>query len=145
MASPPALRTPLAVLAALLLIGLVVRPALIAVGPLLPAIQGDLDISFRDAGLLGTLPILCLGLFAPFGPRLAARLGPRNAMAVCITLTIVFSLLRAVAPTAWLVIGLSLGIGLGIGMAGSILPIIVRLRAPASPGLATGVYAFGIV
>jgi CP family cyanate transporter-like MFS transporter len=145
MAYPPSARTPLAVLAALFLIGLIVRPALIAVGPLLPAIQADLEISFRDAGLLGTLPILCLGLFAPFGPRLAARLGPRNAMAVCIALTILFSLLRAVAPTAWLVIALSLGIGVGIGMAGSILPIIVRLRAPRTPGLATVVYAFGIV
>jgi CP family cyanate transporter-like MFS transporter len=140
-----ALRTPLAVLAALFLIGLVVRPALIAVGPLLPAIQADLEISFRDAGLIGTLPILCLGLFAPFGPRLAARLGPRNAMATCIALTVGFSLLRALAPTAWLVIALSLGIGIGIGMAGSILPIIVRLRSPHAPGLATGVYAFGIV
>src|SRR5688572_4093826 len=115
MASPPALRTPLAVLAALLLIGLVLRPAIIAVGPLLPAIQADLEISFRDAGLLGTLPILCFGLFAPLGPRLAARLGPRNAMAACLSMMIVFSLIRAVAPSAWLVIALSLGIGIGIG------------------------------
>jgi CP family cyanate transporter-like MFS transporter len=145
VAGSTGLRAPLAVLAALFLIGLIVRPSLIAVGPLLPAIQGDLEMSFRDAGLLGTLPILCLGLFAPFGPRLAARLGPRNAMAACIAITVVFSLLRAVAPSAWLVIALSLGIGLGMGMAGSTLPIIVRLRAPAAPGLATGVYAFGIV
>ena len=73
MSSTTAARTPLAVLAALFLMGLVLRPALIAVGPLLPAIRVDLDISFRDAGLLGTLPILCLGLFAPLGPRLESR------------------------------------------------------------------------
>ena len=83
MAARTAARAPVAVLAALFLIGLVVRPALIAIGPLVPAIQADLEISFGDAGLLGTLPILCLGLFAPFGPRLAARLGPRDAMAAC--------------------------------------------------------------
>jgi CP family cyanate transporter-like MFS transporter len=145
VANPGAVRTPVAVLAALFLLGLIVRPAIIAVGPLLPAIQADLAMSFGDAGLLGTLPILCLGLFAPVGPRLAALLGPRNAIATCIAITILFSLLRAIAPSAWLVIGLSLGIGIGMGMAGSILPIVVRLRSPDWPGLATGLYAFGIV
>jgi CP family cyanate transporter-like MFS transporter len=66
-------------------------------------------------------------------------------MALCVAVTILFSLLRAAAPSAFLVIALSLGIGIGIGVAGSILPIVVRLRAPDTPGLATGVYAAGIV
>jgi CP family cyanate transporter-like MFS transporter len=144
MAGAGSARTPVAVVAGLFVIALALRPSIVAVGPLLPAIQADLEISFFDAGLLTTIPILCLGLFAPVGPRLAARIGPRNAIALCLAITIAFSLARVVTPAAWQVIALTFGIGVGVGIAGPILPIVIRLRAPSAPGLATGAYAAGI-
>ena len=53
------------VLAALFLGALALRPQLVGVGPLLPEIDDDLDVSHAVAGLLGTIPVLCMGLFAP--------------------------------------------------------------------------------
>ena len=44
---------------------LVLRPQIIAIGPLQPAIQADLDISHSLIGTLSAIPILCMGIFAP--------------------------------------------------------------------------------
>ena len=52
------------------------RPQLVGIGPLLPLIQNDLDITHAVAGLLGTIPILCMGLFAPPAPFVS---GPHRA------------------------------------------------------------------
>ena len=73
--------TPLT-LGALFLVTLALRPQVIGVGPLLPQIRDDLGISHGVAGLLSTIPVLCMGLFAPAGPWLARRLGQGDAKSV---------------------------------------------------------------
>jgi len=138
-------RIPLAAAVALFLVALALRPAIVVIGPLLPTIRADLDVSYGVAGLLTTIPVLCLGLFAPVGPWLAMRLGPRDAVAACVAITIAFSALRTVVPDAPMVLALTFGAGIGMGMAGPLLSIVVRLRAPGAPGLATGAYAGGFV
>ena len=74
-------RPSLPVLAALLLVSLAVRPQLAAIGPLAGGIIDELGVSHAFVGLLTTVPVLCMGLFAPFGPPLARRLGGRRAIA----------------------------------------------------------------
>ena len=59
------------------------RPQLVGIGPLLPQIQADLGVSFGVVGLLTTIPVLLMGLFAPIGPWVSGRIGPRNAIALC--------------------------------------------------------------
>ncbi|MDO8483664.1 MAG: hypothetical protein Q7S35_01825, partial [Candidatus Limnocylindrales bacterium] len=61
-------RVPLTVVAGLFLATLALRPQLLAIGPLLPLIRDDLHLSASVAGLLTTIPVLCMGLFAPVGP-----------------------------------------------------------------------------
>jgi CP family cyanate transporter-like MFS transporter len=128
-----------------LAIALVFRPQVIAIGPLLPSIQAGLGMSHGLAGALSAIPVLCMGIFAPLGPRLARRLGARRALAACAALVIVFGLARLAVPGPILVLALTFGIGLGMGLAGPIFPLVVRTRLPARPGLGTGAYASGLV
>jgi CP family cyanate transporter-like MFS transporter len=130
---------------ALFLVATAFRPPLVGIGPLLPFIRADFAIDFSVAGLLTTIPVLCLGVLAPFGPWLAHRLGPRNALAFCVVNTVVFGILRTLVHDAWLILLLTAGLGVGIGMAGPLLSMVVRLRAPDRPGLATGAYSTGWV
>ena len=67
-------------LVALFLAALALRPQLVGIGPLLPLIQHDLDVTHAVAGLLGTIPVLCMGLFAPPASFLSrpGRLTPRD-------------------------------------------------------------------
>jgi CP family cyanate transporter-like MFS transporter len=138
-------RTLLSSLVALVGVALVLRPQIIAIGPLLPAIQADLDVSHGVVGALSAIPILCMGLFAPLGARVGRRLGGRNALALCAGVVVTFGLVRVAAPTAWLVLLLTFGIGLGMGLAGPILPMVVRRNLPSHPALGTGAYATGLV
>jgi CP family cyanate transporter-like MFS transporter len=136
---------PLGVLAGLFLATLALRPQLVGIGPLLPGIQADLEISYAVAGLLGTIPVLLMGLFAPLGPWVAGRIGPRRAVAACLAAVVGFGLLRPVLPGVPAILLTTIGIGIGIGTAGALLPIVVKLRVAAVPALATGAYAAGIV
>ena len=136
---------PLAVLTALFLVILALRPQLVGLGPLLPQIQAELGVSHAVVGLLTTIPVLCMGLFAPLGPVIAARFGARRTLAVCVAGIVGFGLLRAGLAGPLGVVASTLGLGLAMGTAGALMSIVVKERASTRPALATGVYAAGIV
>jgi CP family cyanate transporter-like MFS transporter len=135
-------RTPL--LVALFLAALTLRPQLVGVGPLLPSIQSDLGVSHAVAGLLGTIPVLCMGLFAPPAPFLSGRIGSRRAIGAALALVGAFGVARAVVPGAAGVVLLTFPIGIGMGLAGAMLPVAVKERFSDRPAFATGVYTAGI-
>ncbi len=132
------------ILAALFLAALALRPQIVGVGPLIPEIQDDFDTSHAVAGLLGTIPVLCMGLFAPVGAYLAGRIGTRRAMTVALGLIGAFGVLRALVPSAWLVVLLTWPVGVGMGLGNAIAPVAVKERAPDRPATGTGVYTTGI-
>lgn len=136
---------PVAVIAGLFIASLAMRPQILAIGPLLPFIRDDLGLPAGVAGLLTTIPVLCMGLFAPVGPLLAARFGAGRAFVLCLSTIVAFGLLRAFAPGVPLVLAATLGIGIGIGSAGAIPSMIVSRRLPTRPAMGTGAYAGGIV
>ncbi len=135
-------RAPL--LIALFLAACTLRPQLVGIGPLLPSIQKDLGISHAVAGLLGTIPILCMGLFAPPAPFLSGRIGSRRAIGAALALVGVFGVSRGLVPGAAGVILLTIPVGIGMGLAGAMLPVAVKERFADRPGFATGVYTTGI-
>lgn len=84
--------------AALFLAALCFRPQLVGVAPLLPAIQESLHISHAVSGLLVTVPVLCMGVFAPAGRTLARRLNARAAVTALMVLLAAAGLARAGTP-----------------------------------------------
>lgn len=120
------------------------RPQIVGVGPLIDKIQGDLGASHALVGLLGTIPVLCMGLFAPGAAYLSARVGTRRAMTISLALIGVFGVLRALVPSAWLVVLLTLGVGIGMGVGNALPPLAVRETIPDRPATGTGVYTTGI-
>lgn len=50
---------------ALLAASLNMRPVITSVSPLLGNIQSDLGMNSLQASLMTTLPVLCMGIFAP--------------------------------------------------------------------------------
>jgi MFS transporter, CP family, cyanate transporter len=137
-------RQGLALLAGLFLAGLALRPPIVGIGPLIPAIQDDLDVTHAVAGLLGTIPVLCMGVFALPAPRLTRRYGSRLAIAACLALIGGFGIARAAAPGAAGVIALTFGVGLGLGFAQALMPVAVKERFSSRPVFATGIYVLGI-
>jgi CP family cyanate transporter-like MFS transporter len=131
-------------LVALFAAAIALRPEIVGVGPLLPDIQDDLGVSHAVAGLLGTIPVLCMGLFAPPAPYLLERVGSRAAIFAAIALIGVAGIARALAPGAAAVILLTVPVGIGIGLAGALMPVAVKERFAHRPAFATGIYTTGI-
>lgn len=134
-----------AVVAALVLVGLAFRTQALIIGPLVGQVQAELDMSHGVAGLLGTIPVLCMGLLAPFGPVLAASIGPKLGVAACVMLVAAFGVARALLPDAGTVLLATVGVGVGMAVVGPILPMIVRARLPHHPAAGTGSYVVGFV
>lgn len=59
----------------LVLIAFNLRPVFSSASALLPEIIEQTGLSSFGAGVLTTLPVVCLGVFAPLAPRLAQRIG----------------------------------------------------------------------
>ncbi|WP_290904964.1 MFS transporter [Halomonas sp.] len=127
----------------MVLVGLNLRPALSSLAPVLTRIQQDTGLSPLSIGALTTLPVLCLGLFAPMAPWLAKRLGAERALAAGLALLAGGLALRGVPLVAALFIG-TLMVGAAIGVAGTLLPALVKRELPAGADLMTGVYTMAL-
>ena len=130
--------------AALLLAAVALRPQLVGAGPLIPDIQDDFGVSHAVAGLVGTIPVLCMGLFAPLAGLASGRWGLRAAMAGCLLAIAVAGLGRAVAPGIVVLLALTLPIGIAMAIAGTLLPIAVKQRFAHRPAFASGIGVTGI-
>lgn len=138
----PRARPPL--LAALFLAPLGLRPQLTAVGPLLPQIQRSLHLSHAEAGLLGTIPVLCMGLFALPTPSLVRRFGTRAVFGGSLAAVSLATIVRAFAPGTWSILVLTFLFGIAAGVGGAVLPTIVKERFAERPAFGTGTYSVGI-
>ena len=131
-------------MAGLFLVALTLRPQIVGIGPLLPAIQDTLQTTHAVVGLLGTIPVLCMGLFAPPAAYVGARLGTRTALACSVLLIGIFGIARAVAPNAALVVLFTWPIGVGMGLAGALVPVAVKENFRIHPAGPTGLYTTGV-
>jgi CP family cyanate transporter-like MFS transporter len=137
-------RAGIALLAALFVASLALRPQLVGVGPLLPEIEADLGVSHAVAGLLSTIPVLCMAAFAPAAAPLTAWTSLRTAIAACVFGIAAFGLGRAAAPGAGPVLVLTVPVGVAMAVAGALLPVAVKARFPSRPAFATGIYTTGL-
>src|SRR5690554_5642412 len=109
----------------LILIAFNLRPLFPSLSVLLPEISAALGISGAMAGYLTTLPVLCLGLFAPFAPTLADRHGAERVLLFVLLLIGIGSWMRAWDGTAMLFLGSAMA-GAGIAMGNVLLPSVVK-------------------
>ncbi|QFT84877.1 putative transporter YycB [Halomonas sp. THAF12] len=130
-------------IALMVLVGLNLRPALSSLAPLLPRIEADSGLPMLAIGALTTLPVLCLGLFAPSAPWLSRRLGTERTLSLALVILAAGLGLRGLAAPFWLFAG-TLLVGAGIGIAGTLLPALVKRELPDSADLMTGVYTMAL-
>jgi len=120
------------------------RPAIASVPPFADQISADLHLSAAQMGLLTTLPVVCMGLFAPVGALASRRVGMERTVLGAMALLGAGTLLRGFGGTAGLYAG-TIAAGTGIAVAGALLPSLVRGRFPGRAGPVTGLYTAGLI
>lgn len=121
------------------------RTGFIGLGPVLPDLAADLGLSSTAAGTLVAVPTLMMGVVAVGGGSLADRWGPTRTIALGLLLVAAAGTARATA-TSWLpLLALTVAFGAGIGLAQPAMPRLMRVLFPRKMGVATGIYASGMV
>lgn len=130
-------------IAGLVLVALNLRPALTSLSPLLTQVQQGLGLSATAAGLLTTLPVLCLGLFAPLAPRLAQRFDAERTIFGVLFVLAAGTALRGVFGVSGLFSGTLLA-GAAIGVIGTLLPTLIKRDYADRVGPMTGLYTMAL-
>lgn len=122
------------------------RLALAGVPPLVGLITNDLHLSSAGIGVLTTLPVLCMGLFAPVAHWASGRWGSVPTVFAAVILMTLGSALRWRGANVVVLYAATLVAGVGIAVAGTLLPRLVKTLFPAERvGLATGVYMLAMM
>ncbi|WP_412057637.1 CynX/NimT family MFS transporter [Bartonella sp. DGB2] len=127
----------------LTLIAFNLRPVFSSFSVLLPAISQDLGLSATQAGLLTTVPVLCLGCFAPLAPYFGQRFGVEKVLAGALALLAVGLLVRASGSLPWLYGG-TIASGAAIALSNVLLPNLVKRDFPHHMGVMTSFYTMAL-
>lgn len=131
-------------LLALILAAINLRPGITSLAPLIERIAEELALSRSFISLTTALPVLCMGLLAPFAPRLAVRLGLERTIAVCMAVIAVALLSRAVAHASVILIGSAVLLGAAIAVAGPLLSGFIKRHFAGHMGSVVGWYSLSM-
>ncbi len=141
----PLLLSPAWRLAAIVLVGLNLRPVLASLGPLLDTIQRATGISDSTASLLTTVPILLMGAGALGARWLQRHAGVRAGVWLGVALIALACAARLAAAHPAVLLASALAAGAGIAMAQALLPTFIKTHFAARAGSVMGFYSTSIM
>jgi len=127
------------------LVGLNLRPIMASIGPILDSIQHDTGIGDTTAGLLTTLPVLAMGIFALLGGLLQRRFGVEATVTAGLIAIGVGSAARVLFPTEVGLIATAGVSGIGIAVIQAVLPGLIKRDFSAHAGRLMALYTVGIM
>lgn len=129
---------------AILLVSVNLRPAISSIGPLLDTIRRDLDLTSSQVSLLTSVPVFCMGLFAPLAIVFNRKLGLKTSVAVLVLTIGLFTLLRGILPTYPVLLISAFFIGMSIAVISPLLSAMIKRNFPTRTASLIGVYSFGM-
>jgi len=127
-------------LVAVLLLALNLRPAVNALGAVVPELRDDTGLSASVTGVLLSLPMIAFALVGLAAPGLAGRVGPHRTVAGALVALTAGQVLRVAVPGEAALFAGSLLALAGIALANVVLPGLVRLHFPHRIPLMTAAY-----
>ncbi|MEU9841915.1 MFS transporter [Actinomadura sp. NPDC048032] len=124
-------------LVGLVLLTINLRAAITGISPVLGDLRDAFGLSGAETGVLTTLPVLCLGVFAAVAPVVARRFGTETAIAGSLVMITAGIVLRVVQSPVSLYVGTVLA-GAGIAMGNVLMPAVIKRAFPSRLGSLTG-------
>jgi MFS transporter, CP family, cyanate transporter len=126
---------------AIVLVALGLRPSIVSVGPVLPAIISTFHLSHAGASLLTSIPDVLMGLLALPTPWLALRFGRDPVLLLALVLLFVSTVVRALSGDTTTLLLTTTGVGAGIAIAGALIAGFIKARFPGHAAKMMGLYA----
>lgn len=127
-------------IAAVVLLAFNLRPAVNALGVVIPELQESTGISSTVAGILLALPTLCFALMGFAVSMLTRKMGARQIVTLSLVVLTAGQVLRAVSDNIWLLFAGSILALAAITFGNVLLPGLIRQYFPSAIGLMTAVY-----
>jgi CP family cyanate transporter-like MFS transporter len=125
--------------ASVFLVALCLRPAITAVGPLLPQIGMDEGLGEGALGVLGALPLVAFGLASPLVHRVSKWLGMERAVFVSLLVLAIGSVVRSYTGSLGLWLG-TIVIGAAIAVGNVLVPVLIKRDYAGHVSRAMSVY-----
>jgi CP family cyanate transporter-like MFS transporter len=122
-------------------IGLNLRATLGAIPPLLNEISADLNLNATMEGLLTSIAVICMGICAPIGQRVAARRGAELTTVFILATLALGGFMRLAATSIGLMVASIMVTGAAMGAGSALVPGLIRHHAPKIRGTTTGIYS----
>ncbi|MBF4555382.1 cyanate transporter [Pseudomonas sp. p50] len=129
----------------IVLVALNLRPSMAAIGPLLSAIRGDIDLSFSLASLLTMLPVMAMGLAMFFGIKVSQRLGEQRTVVLSLLIIGLATASRLFLDSAAQLILSAVIAGVGIALIQALMPALIKSRFRDNVALCMGLYVTSIM
>lgn len=120
------------------------RTVFSSLGAVLHDVQSSLGLTSAATSAITTLPVLCLGLFAPLAPGMARQFGPERAVFVLMAAISAGLLARGTGEVTGLIVG-SVVAGSAIAIINVLLPGIIKRDFPTATGLMAGLYSMALL
>ncbi|MCR8854926.1 MFS transporter [Lysinibacillus fusiformis] len=125
-------------------VALNMRPAVTGIGPLFNVLMTSLQVSNTSMSFLTSIPVFCMGLFAPIAVPFQRKLGTKLAIVLLMVILIFANGLRFFEESYLLLVVTSFAAGLAIAMIGPILNAFIKKKFPQRFTIVIGIYSFGI-
>lgn len=129
---------------AIFFVSLNLRPAISSIGPMLEIIRVDLELTNSQVSLLTSIPVFCMGLFAPLAVVFNKRFGMKRSVALLLIVIGALTFVRGLLPSYAVLIISSFFIGLAIAIISPLLSAMIKRNFPTRTTSLIGVYSFGL-
>lgn len=133
-----------AAIAAIFFVSLNLRPSITSIGPLLNTITSDLAITNTQVSLLTSIPVFCMGLFAPLAVPVLRRFGYKWAISLLIIVIGVSTAMRIVFGSYAALILTSFAAGFAIAIISPLVNAYIKERFPHKIEPVIGVYSLAM-
>ena len=128
-----------------LFVGMNLRPIMASVSPIIPVLRQAFGLTNQTAGLLTTLPVIMMGIFALFTPMLGGRISERTGVLIGLSAIAGASVSRLIANSSfWLLITAVVG-GIGIAMIQTLMPAYIKRIKPEQSSTLMALFTTGIM
>ena len=115
---------------ALFIASLNLRPSINSIAPLLETIRTSLGMNASVASLLTSIPVLCMGLFAPVAVKFSGKWGIERVLGWSLLVIGVGTILRFFTDSTSFLLITAFIAGIGIAFAGPLLPGFIKRHFP---------------
>ena len=132
-------------LCVVVIVALNLRPSLTSISPLLNDIRSAVGLGFQMAGMLTTLPVVCMGVLALFSAQVETRLGEGRGIALGLLCILLACALRGMVHSSLVLLLTALISGVGIALIQVLMPGLIKRRFVGRVALAMGIYSAALM